>query len=251
MKLTLTLTTLAVLTLSPLKADVLYTTDTGSYSHGIPGVLDGTSRIWGAQSFVTDNSGRGLASVGVGYWNNDFSVTFTPRVQILADNANNPDVSSIVATLIYSGDTTVAGNSGSSLNIIYNGAGSITAPALNTDFRLVFTPSGAPLALSPNTKYWIAAGGAKTGGTGAAGVGIRDFDATASGPWYADQPLSNSDITSSSLRIFDGSNLASAPSFLMQAQINSGAVPEPSEYGIVFGGGLLALAAWRRKSAKA
>jgi|GEM_PF-6766597 len=219
----------------------LYDTDTGSNSHGVSDQFNGTHRIYNAQSFVTDNSGLTLGDVSVGYLNNDSSVTFSPLVQILADNSNNPNLSSVVATLSYSSSTTGS--------IVNNGGGSITAPAINGDFRLTFTPDGGGLALSPNTKYWIAAGGSKTGGDGIAAVGYRDFAATASGPWYADQPLNNSDITSSSLRVYNGSSFSTAPSYLMQVEISSGlsAVPEPGEYAAAFGLGLAGFAAWRRR----
>jgi len=220
---------------------VLYDTDTGSHSHGIYDTFGATHRIYDTQSFVTDNSGLTLGSVSVGYYNNNFSVTFSPLVQILADNSNSPNLSSVVATLSYSSSTTGS--------IVDNGGGSITAPAINGDFRLIFSASGGALALSPNTKYWIAAGGSKTGGDGIAAVGYRDFDATASGAWYADQPLSNSDITSSSHRTYDGSSFSANPSVLMQVEISSGlsAVPEPGEYAAAFGLGLAGFAAWRRR----
>lgn len=220
----------------------LYNTDTGSNSHGIPDVLNGVHKIQMAQSFVTDNSGLALGNVSVGYLNNDFSVTFSPLVQILADNSNNPNLSSVVATLSYSSSTTGS--------IVNNGGGSLTVPAVNGDFRLTFTPDGGGLALSPNTKYWIAAGGSKTGGSGIAAVGYRDFDVTASGPWYADQALNGTgDITSSSLQVYNGSSFSAAPSFLMQVEMSSGlsAVPEPGEYAAAFGLGLAGFAAWRRR----
>lgn len=237
-----------LLSLVSTNAVVLYNTDTTSNSHGIPGTLTGTPAIWGAQSFVTDNSGRALGTLSVGYFMNESSVTMSPLVQILADNSNNPNLSSIVATLSYSGGTTAVGNGGGSLSLVNNGGGSITLPGFNTDFRLSFTAGATGLTLAPNTKYWIAVGGSQTGGSGVVGVGLRDFAATASGAWYADQALSNSDITSSSFREFNGSSLVAAPSFLMQVEMNSySAVPEPGQYAAAFGVGLAGFAAWRRR----
>jgi hypothetical protein len=101
----------------------------------------------------------------------------------------------------------------------------------------LYTASG--LTLNANTSYWVTMG--FTSGAGSYTVPLTNTLAGATGPWTLNGNVSD----------FSGSWIAGgmggANNLLLSVQAS--AIPEPSTYALLFGAGVLGLAAWRRRRA--
>jgi hypothetical protein len=114
--------------------------------------------------------------------------------------------------------------------------GTLSGPVSPTSTNnFLFSASG--LTLNANTSYWVTMG--FTSGAGSYEVQLTNTLAGATGPW----------TLNGNAGYFSGSWIAGgmggANNLLLSVQAT--AIPEPSTYALLFGVGVLGLAAWRRR----